>query len=467
MSADTNAIRIPTDKRVPPGPAGNLALGNLTEFRRDPLGFFTRCARDAERGDLVRYRIAHVNVYLLNHPDLIESVLVTDHHNFIKGRTLQAGRVLLGEGLLTSEGESWRRQRRLMQPAFHRERIAVYGEAIVASAQQMLAAWRPGETRDAHQEMARLTFQIVAQTLFGVQVGAEADEVSIALRVFLEQFRNQVDAALLIPDWLPTPGNLRLRAAIRQLEAIIYRIIRARRADRAERDDLLAALLRAQDEDGRQMTDRQLRDEVMTLFLAGHETTAVALAWTWYLLSQNPDVENKLVAELEAVLNGRLPTVADLPNLVYAEQVVKESMRLYPPVWAFARVAVRDCEIGGYPVRSGTSIAMSQWVMHRDARFFDRPAEFIPERWTDEFVRRLPRFAFFPFGGGPRVCIGSSLAMMEAVLLLAAIAQQFRLTLAPGYSLEIWPTVTLHPRHGMPMAITRRRPSLLQGIVGS
>jgi len=440
-------------------------LGNLTEFRRDPLGFFTRCAR--EYGDLVRYRIAHVNVYLLNHPDLIESVLVTDHHNFIKGRTLQAGRVLLGDGLLTSEGESWRRQRRLMQPAFHRERIAVYGEAIVASAQQMLAAWRPGETRDAHQEMVRLTLQIVAQTLFGVQVGAEADEVSIALRVFLKQFRNQVDAALLIPDWLPTPGNLRLRAAIRQLEAIIYRIIRARRADRAERDDLLATLLRTQDEDGRQMTDRQLRDEVMTLFLAGHETTAVALAWTWYLLSQNPDIENKLVAELEAVLNGRLPTVADLPNLVYAEQVVKESMRLYPPVWAFARVAVHDCEIGGYLVRSGTSIAMSQWVMHRDARFFDRPAEFIPERWTDEFVRRLPRFAFFPFGGGPRVCIGSSFAMMEAVLLLAVIAQQFRLTLTLGYSLEIWPTVTLHPRHGMPMVITRRRPSLLQGIVGS
>jgi cytochrome P450 len=401
MSADTNAIRIPTDKRVPPGPAGNLALGNLIEFRRDPLGFFTRCARDAERGDLVRYRIAHVNVYLLNHPDLIESVLVTDHHNFIKGRTLQAGRVLLGDGLLTSEGESWRRQRRLMQPAFHRERIAVYGEAIVASAQQMLATWRPGETRDMHQEMARLTLQIVAQTLFGVQVGAEADEVSVALRVFLKQFRNQMDAALLIPDWLPTPGNLRLRAAIRQLEVIIYSIIRARRADRAERDDLLATLLRAQDEDGRQMTDRQLRDEVMTLFLAGHETTAVALAWTWYLLSQNPDVENKLVAELEAVLNGRLPTVADLPNLVYAEQVVKESMRLYPPVWAFARVAVRDCEIGGYPVRSGTSIAMSQWVMHRDARFFDRPAEFIPERWTDEFVRRLPRFAFFLSAAAP------------------------------------------------------------------
>ena len=328
MSANLDAIRIPTDKRVPPGPAGNLALGNLIEFRRDPLGFFTRCAR--QYGDVVRYRIAHVNVYLLNHPDLIESVLVTDHHNFIKGRTLQASRVLLGDGLLTSEGESWRRQRRLMQPAFHRERIAVYGEAIVASAQQMLATWRPGETRDAHQEMVRLTLQIVAQTLFGVQVGAEADEVSIALRVFLEQFRNQVDAALLIPDWLPTPGNLRLRAAIRHLEAIIYRIIRARRADRAERDDLLATLLRTQDEEGRQMTDRQLRDEVMTLFLAGHETTAVALAWTWYLLSQIPDVENKLLAELEAVLNGRLPTVADLPNLVYAEQVVKESMRPLP-----------------------------------------------------------------------------------------------------------------------------------------
>ena len=454
MSADSNAVRIPTDQRVPPGPSGNLVLGNLIEFRRDPLGFFTRCACDY--GDIVRYRIAHVNVYLLNHPDSIESVLVTQSHNFIKGRTLRAGRVLLGDGLLTSEGESWRRQRRLMQPAFHRERIAVYGEAIVQGAQRMLTLWRTGETRDVHQDMVRLTLQIVAETLLGVQVKDEADEVSVALRVFLEQFRSQVDAALLVPDWLPTPGHLRLRQAIRRLEVIIYHIIRERRADRVERSDLLSTLLHAQDEGGRQMTDRQVRDEVMTLFLAGHETTAVALAWTWYLLSQNPTAEASLAAELEAVLGGRLPTVADLPNLRYAESVVKESLRLYPPVWAFARVAVRDCEIGGYPVRAGTSIAMSQWVMHRDARYFHRPDEFIPDRWTDEFVRQLPRFAFFPFGGGPRVCIGSSFAMMEAVLLLATIAQQFRLALAPGYSVALWPTVTLHPRYGMPMVITRR-----------
>jgi cytochrome P450 len=397
-----------------------------------------------------------VNVYLLNHPDLIESVLVTDHHNFIKGRTLRAGRILLGDGLLTSEGESWRRQRRLMQPTFHRERIAVYGEAIVSSARQMLVAWHPGETRDVHQEMVRLTLSIVAQTLFGVQVGAEADEVSDALQVFLEQFRKQVDTGLLIPDWLPTLGNLRLRTAIRQLEAIIYRLIRARRADREERNDLLATLLRAQDENGRQMTDRQLRDEVMTQFLAGHETTAVALTWAWYLLAQNPDVENKLMVELEAVLGGRPPTVADLPSLPYAEQVINESLRLYPPVWAFARMAVRDCEIGEYPVRAGTSVAMSQWVMHRDARYFDRPDEFIPDRWTDEFIKQLPKFAYFPFSGGPRVCIGSSFAMMEAVLLLATMAQRFHFSLVPGYSVELWPTITLHPKNGMPMVLTQR-----------
>jgi cytochrome P450 len=240
------------------------------------------------------------------------------------------------------------------------------------------------------------------------------------------------------------------------LDGIIYRIIHERHADHADRTDLLSTLLHAQDEDGRQMTDRQLRDEVMTLFLAGHETTAVALAWTWYLLSQHPAEEARLVTELEAVLGGRPPTVVDLPRLLYAESVVKESLRLYPPVWAFARVAVRDCEIGGYPVRAGTSIAMSQWLMHRDGRYFYRPDEFLPERWTDEFVRQLPRFAFFPFSGGPRVCIGSSFAMMESVLLLATMAQQFRLTLAPGYCVELWPTVTLHPRHGMPMVITRR-----------
>jgi cytochrome P450 len=442
------------DKRVPPGPSGNLALGNLLEFRRDPLGFFTQCA--GNYGDIVRYRIAHVNVYLLNHPDLIESVLVSNHHNFIKGRTLHAGRVLLGDGLLTSEGDSWRRQRRLMQPAFHRERIAAYGDAIVESAQRMLASWCPGETRDVHQAMVQLTLQIIAQTLFGAHVEDEAEEVSIALQVFLEQFRNQVDTALMIPDWLPTPGNLRLGAAIRRLEEIIYRIIRERRANGAGRGDLLSLLLHAQDQDGSQMTDRQLRDEVMTLFLAGHETTAVTLAWTWYLLSQHPAVEAKLIAELEAVLGERPPTVADLPNLNYAEKVVKESLRLYPPVWAFARVAVRDCEIGGYPVREGTSIAMSQWVMHRDARYFHRPDEFIPDRWTGEFTRQLPRFVFFPFSGGPRGCIGSSFAMMEAVLLLATMAQQFHLTLAPGNSIELWPTITLHPRHGMPMVVAQR-----------
>lgn len=446
-----------TTDRVPPGPPGHPLIGSLPEFRRDPLGFLTSCARDY--GDVVRYRIAHITAYLINHPDYIESVLTTHSRNIAKGRALQAGRGLLGDGLLISEGEVWRRQRRLAQPAFHRDRIAAYGEVIVDYAQRMLATWCDGETRDIHQEMIRLTLPIITQTLFNACVDDEADDVGAALHAFLEEFKHQIDTATLIPAWLPTPGRLRAKKAIERLEAIIYRLIRERRSQQRDNGDLLSMLLRAQDEDGGQMTDQQLRDTVMTLFLAGHETTAVTLTWTWYLLSMYPAIEEKLNAELQAVLGRRPPRVSDLPQLRYTEQVIKESLRLYPPAWVITRVALQDFEIGGYPVRAGTSLAMSQWVMQRDPRYYDQPDEFKPDRWTDEFDRRLPKFAYFPFGGGPRVCIGSSLAMMESILLLAAIAQQFRLTLAPGHPVKLWPSLTLHPEHGLIMQLVRRSAS--------
>ena len=440
--------------RVPPGPPGHLLWGNLLEFRRDPLGFLAACARDY--GDIVRYRIAHFTTYLLNHPEFSEYVLVTNTRNFVKGRALQAGRDLLGNGLLMSEGDEWLRQRRLVQPAFHRDRIAASGNVIVGYAQQMLATWQPGETRDMHQEMIRLTLAIIAQIFFNTSVGEEADAVGAALYDFLEEFKHQVDTAMLIPQWIPTPGRLRAQKAIGRLEAIIYRLIHERRGSGLDNGDLLSMLLRAEDASGAAMTDRQLRDEVMTLFLAGHDTTAVTLTWTWYLLALHPQIEAKLAAELQAVLGERLPCVDDLPQLRYSEKVIKESMRLYPPVWVITRVALQDCEIGGCRVPAGTSLALSQWVMHRDPRYFDHPDEFDPDRWTDGFSQQLPRFAYFPFGGGPRSCIGSSLAMTEAVLVLAVIAQRFRLTLAPGYRLEMWPSLTLHPRHGMPLVLVEK-----------
>ncbi|HWP28608.1 MAG TPA: cytochrome P450, partial [Chloroflexota bacterium] len=346
----------------------------------------------------------------------------------------------------------------LIQPAFHRQQLAAYSEIMVACTEQLLATWRDGEVRDIHQEMMRLTLQIVARALFGADVADEAAVVDEALRVALERFGTRLSSlAFLLPDTLPTPDNWGFLRAARRLDAIVYRIIAARRASGADRGDLLSILLRARDEaDGGGMTDRQLHDEVMTLLLAGHETTAIALSWTWYLLSQHPAVEARLLAELQAVLGGRAPTAEDLPRLPYTEWVLWEALRLYPPAWALAREAVQDCEIGGYPVPAGTIVVMSQWLLHRDPRYFDAPERFLPERWADGLAKRLPRYAYFPFGGGPRLCIGAGFASLEAALVLATVLPRFRLTLVPGHPIALWPSVTLRPRYGIRMVLHRR-----------
>ncbi len=440
---------------LPPGPKGHLVSGNLPEFRRDPLGFLTQCAR--QYGDIVRLRFYLIPAVLLNHPDTIERVLVTRSRDFAKGRGLEISRRIFGNGLLTSEGDFWLRQRRLSQPAFHRERIAAYGKVMVSYAERLLASWRDGECRDVHDDMMRLTLEIVAKTLFDADVAGEAREVGEALEVFMEQFVSLRSLSRrLIPESVPTPWNLRYRKAIERLDGIVHGIIRRRRASGRDAGDLLSMLLNAQDEDGSRMTDQQLRDEAVTLFLAGHETTALALSWAWVLLSGHPEVEAKLVAELKEALNGRSPEVTDLPRLRFTEQVVMETMRLYPPAWGIGRKALRDFEAGRYRVPAGTQIAMSQWVMHRDPRFYDDPERFNPGRWTEDFQKRLPNFAYFPFGGGPRVCIGASFAKMEAVLLLATIAQRFRLTLVPGHPVTPFPAITLRPKDGIKVTLTRR-----------
>lgn len=449
-------------QQVPPGPRSHFLIGDFLAFNRDPLAFLTRYAR--EYGDVVELHLLNRPTYLINRPDYIEDVLVTHNHNFIKSRGLRESRSVLGTGLLTSEGEFWRRQRRLIQPAFHRNHIAAYGDVMVAYTQRMLATWRSGEIRDIHQDMMRLTLEIVAKTLFDTDVAGEAQEVGEAMRVVLEHFNAQASTGFLIPNSLPTPGNRRMRQAVQQLDAIIYNIIRQRRTDGTERGDLLSTLLEAHDEDGSRMTDKQLRDEVMTLFLAGHETTAIALSWTWHLLSQHPEAEARLWTELRSVLNGRAPTVTDLPQLRYTEWVVNESLRLYPPAWVIGREAVRECEIGRYTLPAGSTIVMSQWVMHRDPRYFKEPERFKPERWANDpssssgqvLAKHLPRFAYFPFGGGPRQCIGNSFALMEARLLLATIAPAFRLVASPGPEVTPWPTITLRPRHGMWMELRKR-----------
>jgi cytochrome P450 len=439
----------------PAGPKGRFLIRNILEFDRDPLNFLLRCRH--EYGDVVYHGAFGMNFYLFSHPDLIEYVLVTNNRNFIKDRgwRIRPLRKLFGNGLLTSEGEFWIRQRRLAQPAFHRERIAAYGEVMVESTERMISDWQAGEIRDIHQDMMRLTLEIVVKTLFGADTSVEARDVGAAMDVLARHFSSQ--SVYILPGFLPTPGRIRLELALRKLDRIINQIIRMRRESRREDHDLLSLLLQAQDDDGSRMTDQQLRDEVMTLFLAGHETTALALSWTWYLLGQHPEVERKLVAELKAALNGHSPAVADLPRLPYVEMVVKESMRLYPPAWIIGREAVSGFKINGYSIPAGAQVSMSPWLMHRDPRYFDRPEEFLPERWASELIKQLPKYAYFPFGGGPRLCIGNSFAMMEAILILATIIQRFHLDLAPGQTVKPMPSITLRPKNGVKVIVAKQQ----------
>src|SRR5262245_10896208 len=441
-------------KTLPPGPRGSFLLGSFRDFQRDQLAFYEACAR---WGDVVPARLGPRRIVLIYHPDAIEEVLVTRNRDFVKSPGMQLLRPLLGDGLVLSEGDVWLRQRRLVQPAFHRQRVAAYGEVMTAYAERQLAGWKADQVIDVHAEMMALTQAIVAKTLFDADVSDDNHEVADASQVLMEDFGTRLRSFRFLPHWLPTPANRRSWAAIRRLDQLVYQIIAARRARAEDRGDLLSMLLRAQDsDDGTGMSDRQVRDEVMTLFMAGHETTAVALSWTWYLLAQHPEADTRLADELRAVLGDRAPSVADLPRLAYTERVVMESMRLYPPAYGLGRQAVRPTEVAGFPIARGVIVGMPTWSVQRDARWFDDPAAFRPERWANDLARRLPRYAYFPFGGGPRQCIGNAFAMMEAVLLLATIARRFRLVLVPGQQVTPTTYVTLRPEPGIRMVLAPR-----------
>src|ERR1700704_1183000 len=440
-------------KKFPPGTSEGLRRWSLGPLNHAPLEYFTKLAR--EYGDVAGIRILNFKTIFINHPDAIEEALVTNARKYTKGRVLRANRHVFGEGLLTSEGEFWLRQRRPAQPAFHRGRIASYAATMVEYTERMLSGWRGGEECDAHREMMRLTLRIVGKTLFDADVERDAKDVGKSLEQLLEIGAN-FRRTIFVPHWLPTPTNLRMKREVAQIEKILYRIIAERRASGRDAGDLLSMLLAAQDEDGSRMTDRQLRDETITLFLAGHETTASTLSWTWWLLAQNPAAEAKLHSELDAVLGGRAPALDDLPKLSYTGHVVTESLRLYPPAWGLARLAVEDHRIAGYPVTRGMGVAMAQWVVHRDSRWYDAPEEFRPERWEGDLWKRLPKFAYFPFGGGPRQCIGNAFALMEATLILATIAQKFRLRLGAGHMGQPLASITLRPRHGVRVTLESR-----------
>ncbi len=439
----------------PPGPKGRFLVGSLPEFRKHPPEFLLSVAR--EYGDFAYLRLGYQDVYLVNRPDAIKDILVTHQGSFKKSRVLERARVLLGDGLLTSEGQFHTRQRRLVQPAFHRDRLAGYGAAMVECAAQCRDRWQPGASADISTEMMRLTLAVVARTLFSAEVNAEADEIGAALGEVLELF---VRVLTPFSEWiekLPLPSVRRFERARARLDQTIYRLIAEHRALGHDTGDLLSMLLMAQDEETNvQMTDKQVRDEAMTLFLAGHETTANALTWTWYLLSQNPEVEARFHAEIDRVLSGRFPGFEDLPQLRYVEMVFAESMRLYPPAWGIGRRALEDYRVDQYTLPAKSIILMSPYVVHRNPRWFPEPEKFDPERWVPEQVATRPKFSYFPFGGGARVCIGERFAWMEGVLLLATLGQGWRLRLVPGHPVETRALLTLRPRYGMQMTIEPR-----------
>jgi len=441
----------------PPGPQGTALLGSTRELVHDRLSFLEQVA--LTYGDIAHFRIGRaLHVYLLNNPDYIQQVLVGQADKFEKAPGFkQNSRALIGEGILTSEGEFHRRQRKLVQPAFHHGRVASYAVTMVDYAETSMSHWQTDHVYDIHHEMMELTRNIVAKTLFNADVSNKGDAIADAITVGLQTINERSAGGIHFPDWLPTRRNRKRHESIQTLDNMLTEIIEEHRTQGDQGDLMSMLLMSVDDEDGGQMTNRQARDEAMTLFIAGHETTANALAWTWYLLAQHPEVEAKLLHELETALAGRKPTFKDLAELPYTDMIIKEAMRLYPPAWMLnVREAMEDVTIGGYSIAKGSYIMMMPYAMHHNPRYYHDPEAFIPERWTPEFEKSLPRYAYYPFGGGARVCIGQSFAMMEARLVLATIAQSWHMALVPNQHIVAEPVVTLRPRGGIKMLLTRR-----------
>ena len=439
---------------VPPGPRGVSFLAGLLGSPSGWLELLVRCARDY--GDLAFFRLITIPCCLINSPDAIEYVLVGGNANFTKSEDYRALSYMLGEGLLTSEGDFWKRQRRLIQPAFHRERMLSYGRTMTEHTSRMLDGWRDGEVRDIHRDTMMLTLDIVAECLFSANIRESAGVVGEAIKAVMDRFVTMATLGFLLPAWMPFVGSLHLRRNLRALDQIVYGIIRGRRANPQPANDLLGMLLEARDENGEGMPDAQLRDEVMTLLLAGHETTANTLTWTLYLLAQSPEIQAQLQNEVDAVLNGRTPEASDADQLRFTSMALKESMRLYPPAWGIGRKAIHSFNVGGYRVPAGTNVFIVQWIVHRDARYYPEPERFDPSRWDDRMHPPPPKFTYFPFGGGPRVCVGAGFATMEASLILASLLQRFRFELETNETVEILPSLTLRPRRGLRLRIKKR-----------
>jgi cytochrome P450 len=448
---DTTRTDTPAAAREAPSSGSIFDVLAVLDSYRDPLRVLSEKRR--ELGDVACIRFLANRYYLVSDPEAARHVLVENHRNYHKSRNYAGLKVLLGEGLLTAEGETWKRQRKLAQPAFHHERLAALVPPMVECTRDMLARWArdypPGQAFDAHAEMMRLTFRIVGRTLLSAELDGDARAFGDALNIGLEWANSHAESLVRIPLSVPTPKNLRMRRAMTAIEEVMERVLRERRALPQQPADLLAMLMGTTDDGG--MSDRQLRDELLTLVLAGHETTANALTFTLYLLSKHPDVRRKLAAEVAEVLGDREPTLADLPRLAYTTRVIEESMRLYPPAWIVERQALADDVVGGFRVPKGSVVGVSTFIMHRHPRWWSNPEGFDPDRFAPEAARGRPKHAYMPFGGGPRTCIGNGFAMMELQVLLPMIVRARALDLQEGYRLELDPSITLRPKHGMPV----------------
>lgn len=448
-------------------------LGHMPQMARDPLQMLHDLA--LQHGPIVRFTLLGTPYLLISNPAYIREVLVTQAEYFPKAdRDLAIMGPLLGYGLLTTNGAQHRTYRKLAQPAFHAKRIVTYADAMTHYANATTNRWHDGATYDMSAEMLRTTMYIVAKTLFNTDataMGAEADAIGAAIHQIQEIVDYDFTWLDVVPQWVPTQANRMRKGARQQLDGLIEGLIAARRAGAVngevqDQGDLLSMLLLAEDEAGRRLTDAEVRDEAINLFVAGHETTSNALTWTSYLLAEHPAVMAKLQAELDQVLAGRTPTLHDLGQLPYTAQVIKEAMRLYPPAWVLnTRQANADVTIDGYPIAAGTKVFVAPYVMHRLPQYFDAPDQFRPERFTPEFEEQLPRFAYMPFGGGPRICIGNSFALMEAQLVLATIAQRYAFHLAPEAKVATQPLITLMPKHGMLLRVEERRRQPKVGVV--
>ena len=444
------------DFRQLPGPKGNFFLGNALQLNKDLLGFFSYCAE--QYGEIVPLRLGLTPACLINKPEYIEQIL-QKRELFVKNTPdWRTARTLVGQGVFTSEGDFWARQRRLIQPVFYQQRINAYAETMVHYTKDLLLTWKEGGIRDIHEDMMNLTLNILTKTIFDIELsGTEGKIIADCLHLAMQWFTSQQKQGYLQLFWLPTPINLRYKDALKKMDQLIYELIRQRRANRKDSGDLLSMLMEVVDSsDGTGMSERQLRDELVTIMLAGHEGTANLLSWIFMILCQNPSVQAKLVLELETVLGNRLPNTEDINHLRYTQQVIKESLRLYPPVYAIPRCPIRDCEIGGYTFPAGCFMVVSPWLMQRSSKYFPNPEKFQPERWENNLEKQLPKGVYFPFGDGPRLCIGKGFAMMEATLILATIVQKFKLELLSEPPIVPFLSMSLRPKYGIKVLVKDR-----------